>query len=194
MYETLSDLALRDKTKTPQLSDIPVSATSPTRTGGDESKSSNLSLSGDLRQNADMLRIVAKNGEKLVLALRFFCSNLSTLVNKTIEDTIITIRSFEQARLEYDAERNSVANLLPAQAAVANPEKLIAARSKYERLRQDVTIKLKFLEENKAKVMHKQLVLFHNAFTAYASGNSSSLDGTLKQFSIKPTSESWLEK
>lgn len=194
LYETLSDLALRDKTKAAQPPEPPASANTVTSPSGEESNNINLSLSSDFRQNADMLRIVAKNGEKLVLALRFFCSNLSTLVNKTIEDTIITIRSFEQARLEYDAERSSVANLLPAQAAVTNPEKLIAARSKYERLRQDVSIKLKFLEENKAKVMHKQLVLFHNAFTAFASGNSSSLDGTLKQFSIKPPSQSWLEK
>ncbi|XP_074595298.1 ADP ribosylation factor interacting protein arfaptin isoform X2 [Brevipalpus obovatus] len=186
LHETFNDLALRDKTK-------PVQSTTPaSNTPGNDSGNLTSSLSTDFRQNAEMLRSVAKNGEKLVAALRFFCSNLSTLVNKTIEDTIVTIRSFEQARLEYDAERNTVADLLPAQAAAANPEKLIAARAKYDRLRQDVSVKLKFLEENKAKVMHKQLILFHNAFTAYASGNSAALDGTLTQFSIKATS--FLEK
>ena len=185
LHETFNDLALRDKTK-PVQSTIPASDPN-----GSDSNTVTSSLSADFRQNAEMLRVVAKNGEKLVAALRFFCSNLTTLCNKIIEDTIVTIRSFEQARLEYDAERNAVADLLPAQAA-ANPEKLIAARAKYDRLRQDVSIKLKFLEENKAKVMHEQLILFHNAFTAYASGNSSALDGTLKQFSIKATS--FLEK
>lgn len=33
--------------------------------------------------------------------------------------------------------------------------------------------------------MHKQLVLLHNAVSAYFSGNAVALDGTLKQFNIK---------
>ncbi|RWS25316.1 arfaptin-2-like protein [Leptotrombidium deliense] len=178
LYESLSDLALKETKSTDNCND-----------------GSGSSLGADFRQNSDMLRQVAKNGEKLVLAMKFFCNNLSTLVNKTIEDTILTIKAYEHARLEFDAEKNSVANLLPAQAAsAANTEKLIAVRAKYERLRDDVTVKMKFLEENKAKVMHKQLILFHNAFAAYASGNATALDTTLKQFSIKPGPQSWLEK
>jgi len=48
------------------------------------------------------------------------------------------------------------------------------------------------------KVMHKQLLLFHNAIASYFSGNQAALDETLKQFNIKlktPNSErpSWLE-
>ena len=94
-------------------------------------------------------------------------------------------------------------------------------KDKFEKLRSDVTIKLKFLDENKVeegfrrpvsldkciyaghrldflwrvfnlncflrqiKVMHKQLLLFHNAISAYFSGNQSALDATLKQFNIK---------
>ncbi|KAK2188571.1 hypothetical protein NP493_128g03015 [Ridgeia piscesae] len=34
------------------------------------------------------------------------------------------------------------------------------------------------------KVMHKQLLLLHNAVAAYFSGNQAGLDATLKQFSI----------
>ncbi|XP_033121372.1 arfaptin-2-like, partial [Anneissia japonica] len=70
--------------------------------------------------------------------------------------------------------------------------KINEARTKYEKqkvkfdkLRQDVSVKLKFLEENKVKVMHKQLLLFHNAISAYFSGNQQALEATLKQFSIK---------
>lgn len=37
------------------------------------------------------------------------------------------------------------------------------------------------------KVMHKQLVLLHNAVSAYFSGNATALEGTLKQFNIKVT-------
>lgn len=155
-----------------------------------------LSLAVDFRQNADMFRNISKSGEKLVLALRFFCSNLDTVANKTIEDTIVTIKAYEASRLEFDAEKNAVANLLPAQAAsAANSEKLISSKAKFERLRDDVAIKMQFLDENKAKVMHKQLILLHNAFAAYASGNEASLESTLKQFSIKAGQpQSWLEK
>lgn len=109
-------------------------------------------------------------------------------------------------------------------------------KDKYERLRSDVTIKLKFLEENKVseqsslasfsafkkekvclqvwldlvsrpscfshfqvKVMHKQLLLFHNAISAYFAGNQQQLEQTLKQFNIKlrpPGADkpSWLEE
>ena len=35
------------------------------------------------------------------------------------------------------------------------------------------------------KVMHKQLVLLHNAVSAYFSGNAVALEGTIKQFNVK---------
>ena len=35
------------------------------------------------------------------------------------------------------------------------------------------------------KVMQKQLLLFHNAVSAYFSGNQTSLEATMKQFAIK---------
>jgi arfaptin len=44
--------------------------------------------------------------------------------------------------------------------------------------------------------MHKQLVLFHNAISAYFSGNQQALEATLKQFNITmkpPSNQSWLE-
>ena len=49
------------------------------------------------------------------------------------------------------------------------------------------------------KVMHKQLLLFHNAISAYFSGNHTALEATLKQFNIKlkmPNADppSWLEQ
>lgn len=51
------------------------------------------------------------------------------------------------------------------------------------------------------KVMHQQLVMFHNATLAYFSNNHQVLETTLKQFYVKPKSPtapsvaaSWLEK
>ena len=47
--------------------------------------------------------------------------------------------------------------------------------------------------------MHKQLLLLHNAVSAYFSGNQSALEATMKQFSIKVQSPnsatpSWIEQ
>ncbi len=47
--------------------------------------------------------------------------------------------------------------------------------------------------------MHKQLLLFHNAISAYFAGNQQQLEQTLKQFNIKlkpPGADkpSWLEE
>lgn len=150
-------------------------------------KSSNGNLTDDFKKNAITLNSTIKNGEKLVAALTFFCSNLSTLINKTIEDTLSTVKMFESARLEYDAERNSMNFGSPsAQTSITySSDKLELARLRYEQLKEDVQIKMKFLEENSIKVLHKQLLLFSSAFASYSSGNTAALDSTLKQFSIK---------
>lgn len=49
------------------------------------------------------------------------------------------------------------------------------------------------------KVMHKQLLLFHNAISAYFAGNQQQLEQTLERFNIKlnpPGADkpSWLEE
>ncbi|OTF75640.1 arfaptin-2-like protein [Euroglyphus maynei] len=198
MYEHLNELALRE-TKSPTAAAV---------MNSDSERTLVNNLSQDFKQNAEMMKSIARNGDKLLMALGFFISNLTTLVYKTIEDTIITIRAFEAARLEYDAERNCLNGLMysstnagpssgttsTATATSMNSEKMHQVRTRYERLKEDVAIKMKFLDENKAKVMHKQLVLFHNAFAAFASGNAAALDSTLKQFSIRPQPSSFLEK
>lgn len=150
-------------------------------------KSSSVNLADDLKKNSIALNATIKNGEKLVAALNFFCSNLSTLVNKTIEDTLSTVKQFEAARLEYDAERNSINFTSPtAQTSITySSDKLELARTRYEQLREDVQIKMKFLDENTIKVMHKQLLIFHSAFSSYSTGNTAALDSTLKQYSIR---------
>jgi hypothetical protein len=42
----------------------------------------------------------SKNGQQLILALNFFVSSVNTLCNKTMEDTIFTVRQYETARSE----------------------------------------------------------------------------------------------
>lgn len=155
--------------------------------------------------NAETQRSLTKNGETLLGALNFFVSSVNTLCNKTIEDTLLTVRQYEAARIEYDAYRTDL-EVLSQTRTEANAVRLEEATQLYEqhkinfeKLRSDVTIKLKFLDENRIKVMHKQLLLLHNAVSAYFSGNQQALEATLKQFNIKlksPNSSipSWLEQ
>ncbi|XP_029358153.1 arfaptin-1 isoform X3 [Echeneis naucrates] len=156
--------------------------------------------------NADTQKLLAKNGETLLGAINFFISSVTTLVDKTIEDTMINVKQYEVARVEYDAYRTDLEelNLGPRDAATMpkielSQQQFQIHREKFERMRNDVTIKLKFLEENKMKVLHNQLILFHNAIAAYYAGNQQQLEQTLKQFHIKlkmpgGDTPSWLEE
>ncbi|XP_067348845.1 arfaptin-2b isoform X4 [Channa argus] len=163
-------------------------------------------LRDEFGYNAETQKLLCKNGETLLGAVNFFVSSINTLVNKTMEDTLMTIKLYENARLEFDAYRSDLEELSLGPRDAVAMARIDAAqqqyhvhKDKYERLRSDATIKLKFLEENKVKVMHKQLLLFHNAISAYFAGNQQQLEQTLKQFSIKlkpPGADkpSWLEE
>uniref|UniRef100_A0A8C2K1V2 ADP-ribosylation factor interacting protein 2b n=1 Tax=Cyprinus carpio TaxID=7962 RepID=A0A8C2K1V2_CYPCA len=163
-------------------------------------------LRDEFGYNAETQKLLCKNGETLLGAINFFVSSINTLVNKTMEDTLMTIKMYENARLEFDAYRADLEELNMGPRDAVTMARIEAAqqqyqihKDKYERLRSDVSIKLKFLEENKVKVMHKQLLLFHNAISAYFAGNQQQLEQTLKQFNIKlkpPGADkpSWLEE
>ncbi|CAN9501860.1 unnamed protein product [Ophioblennius macclurei] len=163
-------------------------------------------LRDEFGYNAETQKLLCKNGETLLGAINFFVSSINTLVNKTMEDTLMTIKLYENARLEFDAYRTDLEELSMGPRDAVTVARIDTAqqqyqvqKEKYERLRSDVTIKLKFLEENKVKVMHKQLLLFHNAISAYFAGNQQQLEQTLKQFNIKlkpPGADkpSWLEE
>ncbi|RXN00093.1 Arfaptin-1 [Acipenser ruthenus] len=156
--------------------------------------------------NAETQKLLSKNGETLLGAINFFICSVKTLVDKTIEDTMVNIKQYENARIEYDAYRTDLEelNLGPRDATTVpkieqSQYAFQAYREKYEKMRNDVSIKLKFLEENKVKVLHNQLVLFQSAIAAYYAGNQKQLEQTLKQFHIKlktpgADTPSWLEE
>ncbi|XP_068583003.1 arfaptin-1 isoform X3 [Cebidichthys violaceus] len=156
--------------------------------------------------NADTQKLLSKNGDTLLAAINSFISSVNTLVDKTIEDTLVNIKQYEFARVEYDAYRTDLEelNLGPRDATTMpkielSQQQFQIHREKYERMRNDVSVKLKFLEENKVKVLHNQLILFHNAIAAYYAGNQQQLEQTLEQFHIKlkmpgGDSPSWLEE
>lgn len=124
--------------------------------------------------------------------MNHFTSSLRTLCHKTIEDTLVTVRNFEAARLEYDAYKTDLEYLKTT--GPSNEQKVLQIKNledevsdykdKYEKLKIDVSIKMKFLDENRVKVMKKQLLLFQNAIFTYFSGNLQSLESIMKQFHV----------
>ncbi|KAE9421127.1 hypothetical protein Angca_005740, partial [Angiostrongylus cantonensis] len=123
-----------------------------------------------------MLRI-ANHAAALDNCLRYFQSAVETLYSKTIVDTLETIYATEAARIEFDVCRHelealhSQATASPTAIHVAN-EKASVQRDKYERLKDDVRVKLRLLEENRISVMAKQLERLQTALAAYFSGNA----------------------
>lgn len=57
-----------------------------------------LSLQDEFGYNAETQKLLCKNGEALLSAINFFVSSVNTLVNKTMEDTLMTIKHYENAR------------------------------------------------------------------------------------------------
>ncbi|XP_018103311.1 arfaptin-2 isoform X3 [Xenopus laevis] len=163
-------------------------------------------LQEEFGYNAETQKLLCKNGETLLGAVNFFVSSINTLVNKTMEDTLMTVKLYETARLEFDAYRADLEELSlgPRDSATlcrmeVAQQNFQSHRVKYEKLRGDVTIKLRFLQENKVKVMRKQLLLFHNAISSYFAGNQQQLEASLQHFNIKLSSlatdkPSWLEE
>lgn len=129
-------------------------------------------LQEEFTYNSDAQRSLTKNGELLLSALNFFTASVSTLCNKTIEDTLITVRQYETARVEYDAYRTDLENARPlvglsgqGGAAVATASATTMSmpggvgeeaqrsfakhRDSYEKLRADIAVKMQFLDENR---------------------------------------------
>ncbi|KAI3376039.1 hypothetical protein L3Q82_016572 [Scortum barcoo] len=138
--------------------------------------------------NAEAQKFLSKSGEVLTAAINAFTSDMNTLVNKTIEDTMINAKQYEAARIEYDAYRVDLEELnLGPRDAITMP-KLEAAqkdfqsqREKFQKIRDDLAVKVKLLEENKVKVLQNQLWLFHGAVAAHSLSCHSFLEQNIRQ-------------
>ena len=114
-------------------------------------------LHTEFHYNAESQKTVARNGETLLAAVKFFVSNMQTVCTKTMEDTLQTVKVYESARLAYDAYRSDLESLKKqadtSQAAAsrlpATTSEFEKHKAKFEQLRHDVDIKLKLLDENK---------------------------------------------
>ncbi|XP_041359045.1 arfaptin-2-like isoform X2 [Gigantopelta aegis] len=124
-------------------------------------------LEEELTHNSKTQILVANNGDTFLGALNLFISSLDTLCNKTMEDTLMTCK-----QIQFDAHPRSDINsiILSSPADSDSLQRIEAAKReheeyklKYERLKADVAVKMKLLEENKVQVLQRQLMLFQNA-------------------------------
>ena len=114
-------------------------------------------LHTEFHYNAETQKVVARNGDTLLAAAKFFVSNMHTICTKTMEDTLQTVKTYESVRLSYDAYRTEVEELREksqsSQKAAGQLPVLAAEfekhKKKFEQLRHDVDVKLKLLDENK---------------------------------------------
>lgn len=66
--------------------------------------------------NSEAQKKMAKNGTGLLSSMKFFVSNIHTLSAKAIEDTLSTAKSYESARVLFDAYRYDLENIQKASA------------------------------------------------------------------------------
>ncbi|CAF4005083.1 unnamed protein product, partial [Rotaria sp. Silwood1] len=92
-------------------------------------------------------------------AINIFIDKLQTLTNKTIEDTLATIKTYENARIEYDAYRYDYEALLARNKSgeqISSTDEYIQQQYQhfkqcYEKCKDNVIIKLKLLDENRVR-------------------------------------------
>ncbi|KAM6949230.1 arfaptin-1-like [Aplochiton taeniatus] len=160
------------------------------------------SLHVEFGLNADAQRLQSKRGESLVAAINSFTADMDTLINKTIEDTLLNVKQYETARIEYDAYRcdmEEASRNASTQSKLEQAERSFQAqRGKYSKTRDDLAVKLKLLEENKVKVLHNKLLLLHGAMASYNTSCHQHLETSMTQAGqtlAVPSTEapSWLE-
>ncbi len=116
-------------------------------------------LTTQFHYNAETQKVISRNGDTLLAAIKHFSNNLQTVSSKTMDDTLQTVKMYESARLSYDAYRTECDNLRKQAATsqkASNNLVTISAefekhKAKFEQLRRDVDIKLKLLDENKVR-------------------------------------------
>ncbi|UJR34914.1 hypothetical protein I4U23_027692 [Adineta vaga] len=142
-------------------------------------------LIDQLVRNSQCQKVLALNGDTLLNSINLFVDKLQTLTNKTMEDTILSVKTYENARIEYDACRYDYELLLsrrnPSEERISSSDEDIQRQYEhfkqiYEKSKENLQIKLKLLDENRVQVMKQQLTLFHNAISAYFSVNRQQLN------------------
>ncbi|KAF6737141.1 Arfaptin-1 [Oryzias melastigma] len=155
--------------------------------------------------NAEAQKYLSKSTETLSAAIGAFTADMNTLVNKTIEDTMINAKQYEAIRIEYDAYRVDLEELNMEPRDTNTLPKFEDAqknfqiqRDRYQKVRDDLSVKVKLLEENRVKVLHNHLWLLHSAVAADSISSHSFLEQNMRRAeSLKNPrldSSSWLEE
>ena len=85
-------------------------------------------------------------------SINTFVDKLQTLTSKAMEDTLTTIKIYENARFEYDAYRYDYEVLLSRNQTNEDIERQYQqSKERYEKSKHDVTVKLKLLDENRVR-------------------------------------------
>lgn len=109
-------------------------------------------LQHEFFHNSESQRNLTKNGGILLNALNSFISTVNVLCNKTFNDTLLTIKQYEIARIEFDAYRvdlegtQSSTGSLGLEIAKKN---YLKHKESYDNLRRDVNEKIQLLDENR---------------------------------------------
>ncbi|XP_013877954.1 arfaptin-1 [Austrofundulus limnaeus] len=155
--------------------------------------------------NAEAQKFLSKSGDTLTTAINSFTSDMNTLVNKTIEDTMVSAKQYEAARIEYDAYRVDLEELNMGPRDTTTVPKLEQAqkvfqgqRERYQKVRDDLSVKIKLVEENRVKVLHNHLLLLHSAVASHCLSCHSFLQHNMQQAADKlqrctVDQPSWLE-
>lgn len=114
-------------------------------------------LTTQFHYNSETQKIISRNGETLLAAVKHFTANMQTVSTKTMDDTLQTVKMYESARVAYDAYRTECESLRKQASTSPRASNNLVTMSvefekhkkKFEQLRQDVDIKLKLLDENK---------------------------------------------
>lgn len=151
--------------------------------------------------NGEAQRFLSRRGECLVVSLTRFSAEMNTLVNTTIQDTLLNVTQYEAARVEYDAYRCDLEQLIQAPQSPRAQARLDQAQTslqghqeQYHQVRDDLEVKLKLLQENRVKVLQNQLVLLYSAVASCNSDSHLHLQqGTARLSMPSPEAPSWLE-
>lgn len=127
-------------------------------------------LHTEFHLNSETQKIISRNGETLLAAMKHFTSNLQTISTKTMDDTLQTAKGYDSARLAYDAYRTECESLQKQAATSQKAASSLASMSielekrkkTFEQLRQDVDIKLKLLDENKVQLKRVHVLCYKN--------------------------------
>jgi len=160
-------------------------------------------LQDEFTYNAETQKALFKNGTTLNACLTTFNQALHTLIFRTMEDTLMTLKEYERARVEFDAYRTDLEKM-QLQSGPSEPpnhqskleestKSFKARKERLDKLKDSLIIKIKLLDENRHKVMAKQLLLLHNGVSSYFAGNQQALEGSIQQFNIQQK-KSFLEQ